>query len=481
MNPTSFIRRHLNWRRFWPNSLAGRVAVIIAGGLLALLAVVFTVDWHDHVRHRTHYYIASMADRVIAVVEELDTGAPAERAALLRLLNTRHFHISLRPDKPVLTSLPWYLPATLEDDVRAQLAQLGSRQWLLGYVGRKSAFDREPDAEPTPGASHSRRHDEGDRRSPALAVAVALQDGQWAVFHISGPRPRPPRGLSFAIWLAVTAIVILAISVWAAHRMTKPLRQFASAADALGLDVRAPPLPEHGSRELRRATRAFNDMQARIRRLVDDRTMMLAAISHDLKTALTRLRLRAEFIEDEEQQAKALADLEEMQAMLDATLSFARDDAAEESMTALDLASMLQSLCTDHADAGHDVAYTGPDRLRLHGRPVALRRVFANLIDNAVRYGGSAEVDAFDDGALVTVTVSDRGPGIAEDRREDVFRPFYRLESSRNRDTGGTGLGLAVARSIVHRHGGVVSLAEREGGGLRVEVVLPRANSPTGS
>lgn len=473
MSAAGFIRRHANWRLLWPNSLAGRVAVIIAGGLLALIVVVLTVDWHERYRHRTAYFIASTTERVMTVVEALEAGSPRERETLLRLLNTRHFRVRMLDERPVPLPLPWYLPSGLEAEVRQQLAQLGDRPWTVGF----SDPHAEDEGRPPPFPAGPSRHfgpDSHERDRHALIIAIGLRDGQWAEFHISGPRPRAPRGLGFTVWLGITVIIILVISVWAAHRMTKPLRQFAGAAEALGLDVRAPPLKEQGSREMRRATRAFNEMQGRIRRLVDDRTMMLAAISHDLKTALTRLRLRAEFIDDDEQQAKALADLDEMQSMLEATLSFARDDAAEEALTTLDLASMLQSLCTDHADSGHDVTYDGPDRLRLRGRPVALRRVFANLIDNAVRYGGSARVGATDDGNLVSITVADRGPGIPQDRREEVFRPFYRLEGSRNRETGGTGLGLAVARSIVHRHGGEIVLQDNGDSGLLVVVSLPR-------
>jgi signal transduction histidine kinase len=272
----------------------------------------------------------------------------------------------------------------------------------------------------------------------------------------------------------VIGVMVALMSVWAAHHVARPLRRFAAAAERLGLDVYGPPLPEHGSRELRQATRAMNRMQARIRRLVDDRTQMLAAISHDLRTALTRLRLRAEYIDDAEQQKKALADLDDMRAMLDATLAFARDDARAEPRSRVDLASLLQSLCDDHADAGHVAHYGGPARAALDARPVALRRAFANLLDNAVRYGGEAEVTLSDRADGLAVEIADRGPGIAPELREKVFEPFFRIEASRSRDTGGSGLGLAVARSIVRGHGGEITLGDRAGGGLVVRVELPR-------
>ena len=445
--------------RLWPNSLAGRVALVLAGGLLALLVAAVGFDWHDRRNERFQFYVSAVVERIVAVVEELEATPEAERARLARLVNSRRFNVHVSETKPALQPLPWHIPDSMRGQVRAYLAQLGDRPVSLGYLGPWN--------------------DDSEHRSPRLLVAVGLKDGNWALFRVSSPHPRPSRGFGFVAALGFVVLVIVLASAWAAHRMTRPLRQFAAAADNLGLDVRSPQLEERGSRELRRATRAFNTMQERIRRLVDDRTMMLAAISHDLKTALTRLRLRAEFIEDEEQQAKALADLDEMQSMLEATLSFARDDAAEEHPTPLNLASMLQSLCADLADAGHEVSYDGPDRLSTRGRPVALRRAFANLIDNAVRYGGGAEVGLAGDADGVTVSIADRGPGIPAERREDVFRPFFRLESSRSRETGGTGLGLAVARSIVHRHGGEIALADREGGGTLVNVSLPHATAST--
>ena len=221
----------------------------------------------------------------------------------------------------------------------------------------------------------------------------------------------------------VALLVVLGL-VWGAHRTTRPLRRFAEAADRLGLDAGGPPLPERGSRELRNATRAFNRMTARIRRLVDDRTLMLAAVSHDLKTMLTRLRLRAEFIEDGEQKEKAAADLDEMQAMLEATLAFARDDAADERPVAVDLAAMLQSLAADLADAGRAASYDGPDRLTLRGRPVALRRVFENLLDNALRYGGEAAVSLRQADGRAEVRIEDRGPGIPAALQGTGVRPL---------------------------------------------------------
>ncbi len=265
------------------------------------------------------------------------------------------------------------------------------------------------------------------------------------------------------------------VSALVVRHLTKPLGIFARAAERLGTDVKAPPMPERGPAEVRDAIRAFNEMQRRIRRFVEDRTQMLAAISHDLGTPITRLRLRAEFVEDAEQQQKMLADLDDMEKMVFSALSFARDEAASEPHAMVDLRSLLQRVCDEMADAGHDVTLDiGDDAVRYGCRPAALRRALTNLIDNAVKYGGQARVSLQDDENAVLIRIDDDGPGIPEELQEEAFRPFRRLEASRSRETGGTGLGLSVARTIVRAHGGDISLTNRGEGGLRIEIRLPR-------
>jgi signal transduction histidine kinase len=266
--------------------------------------------------------------------------------------------------------------------------------------------------------------------------------------------------------------------LWAVARLTRPVRLLAGAAERLGRDVNAPPLPEAGPSEVATAARAFNTMAGRIRRFVADRTQMLAAIGHDLRTPITRLRLRAEFLEDDEQRKKMLADLDEMEAMIAATLAFARDDAAAEPAAPLDLAALCRTVLDEAADAHPDsaerIAFTGPERLTVRARPVALKRALANLVSNAVTYGGGARIAlAPPEGGAVRLSVEDEGPGIPESEIEAVFAPFRRLEGSRNRETGGTGLGLPIARNILRAHGGDVVLRNRSGGGLAALVTLP--------
>jgi signal transduction histidine kinase len=279
--------------------------------------------------------------------------------------------------------------------------------------------------------------------------------------------------LAFVLMTVAAAV----LSFWAVQRLTRPVSLLAEAAERLGRDVNAPPLPETGPDEVIRAAVAFNTMAARIRRFVQDRTFLISAIGHDLRTPITRLKLRAEFIDDDEQRQKFMADLDELDSMVSATLVFGRDTADTEPAVAFDLVALLRTVLDDCADARPDCAdalsFTGPSHLTVTGRILALKRSFANLVGNAVKYGDAARVTlAVADGQAV-VTVEDDGPGLPPDELERIFEPFYRVEDSRNRETGGTGLGLPIARNILRAHGGDVVLGNRAGGGARALVTLP--------
>jgi signal transduction histidine kinase len=429
------------WRE-WATSFAGRIMLIVLLGLAVFGAIPLGTYVYDRTLGATALQAESIAQRVISVVETYEAQSPLRRRDVPRLVSTRYFTVSLRPQPPPLIPPP---PEGLT-------AEVGPRLQLFG--------DRPVRMWPTTGP-------EGN----GILVAVAVTGG-WLIFDA---RPEPNEGDPWVrgwTWAAL-AFAILSVAFLLVRRTAAPVGQFALAADRFGTDVKAPPLPEAGSSEVRRAIRAFNRMQERLRRYVDDRTMMMAAISHDLRTALTRLKLRAEFIDDTEQRAKAVNDLDEMQQMLESTLAFARDEAVQEPRSRVDLAALLQSLCADYADGGKNVRYQGPDRTVFDGRPVALRRAFANLIENAVRYGNEALVTLSIDHGTCTVRVEDCGPGIPLALRERVFAPFYRIEGSRSRETGGMGLGLAVVRSVVRGHGGDITLGDREGGGLVVRIVLP--------
>jgi signal transduction histidine kinase len=277
------------------------------------------------------------------------------------------------------------------------------------------------------------------------------------------------------IWLTTISVIIGLIAFWGVRRAIVPLSVFASAAERLGVDVNAAPLDEGGPSEVKRAAHAFNTMQTRLQRFIQDRTQMLAAISHDLRTPITRLRLRAEFVDDDSQRRKMLNDLDEMEAMISATLVFARDDAANETATEVDAAAIVASLCADQAASGRDVIYSGPDSLGLVARPLAFKRAINNFVDNAVKYGNRAVVIMVPHENDVSIYIDDDGPGIPVSDMERVFAPFIRLERSRSRETGGTGLGLTIARNAVRSMGGDVYLSNRPEGGLRVTISLPIA------
>jgi signal transduction histidine kinase len=318
-------------------------------------------------------------------------------------------------------------------------------------------------------------------RSDRMLISLRLPDGEWLNLTLRVTPPRPWHSETFLFAFLLMTLTAVALVVWATRRLTRPVRELAEAADRLGRDVNSPPLPEAGPREVATAAHAFNTMAERIRRFVSDRTLMLAAISHDLRTPITRMRLRAEFVEDEEIRARMLADLAEMEAMVNASLAFARDDQTAEASVPLDLVALLRTVldeATDAAAARGDtpppVDYAGPDRLTLRARPLALKRAIGNLVQNALLHGGAARVRLEPPaGGVVRVVVSDDGPGIPEESLDAVFQPFRRLEGSRNRETGGTGLGLPIARNILRGHGGDVVLANRPGGGLDAVVTLP--------
>jgi signal transduction histidine kinase len=309
---------------------------------------------------------------------------------------------------------------------------------------------------------------------PFFLITVELGNGRWLTVAPShtGARARLLRSLATVF---AGTVLIGAIAVLTSRGLVSPLGALAAAADRLGRERETTELPRPRIPELAAIHDAFETMQRRLKRFVDERTHMLAAISHDLRTPLARLRLQAEFVADEDQRADMLANVAAMQDMLAETLSFAAGAISSEASEAFDLASMLISLCDEATDAGGAAEYAGPNHATLSGRRTAIRRVFSNLIENAVRYGGLARVALRKAPDELTVTVSDDGPGIPPELFGKAFAPFQRLETSRNRESGGTGLGLSIARDIVLAHGGQISLsnAKRGSNGLIVTATFP--------
>jgi len=316
-----------------------------------------------------------------------------------------------------------------------------------------------------------------DRSKPIVPymLGVQLNDGSWLVFSVMKRTWGIPSADRWVIWLCFLAVSITIVTVFAARQFSRPIERFAAAVRQFGLNPQAPPIAETGPKELQEVVKTFNAMQAQIQKFVAYRTMMLAAISHDLRTPLTRMRLRGEFIEDPEQQARLFRDVDEMQGMVDEALAFFRDDAVSEETTSFDLPHVLLTIANDYADQDIDIRYTGPAHAVYRGRPFALKRAFTNVIDNAAKYAKTPEIELSREETALVVAIRDRGPGIPADALDNVFRPYYRIDKSRNRTTGGVGLGLTVAQAIVQGHGGEIILENRPGGGLEARIVLPVA------
>ncbi|HEY4366200.1 MAG TPA: ATP-binding protein [Steroidobacteraceae bacterium] len=307
-------------------------------------------------------------------------------------------------------------------------------------------------------------------------VTVALPDGDQIVFRAPAPQPGPPLPREIFIQLAVLTAVLAVALYLMTRTITRPLSDLAKAADAVGRGDEHPPLEERGARELRNATRAFNSMQDRLRRYLDSRTRVLAAMSHDLRTPLTRLRLRAETIEDPETRERFAADLDEMNQMVSGALNLFKGLTDTESTTPLMVDDVLQALQSEYRELGENFAIEGQSTRPVLAKPNALKRCLSNLLHNAVKYGTSARV-SIEDGRELVVRIRDEGPGIPPEVLEQVFEPFYRVESSRSRDTGGTGLGLSIARDIAQAHGGSIVLRNLPERGLEAVLTLPHATN----
>ncbi len=341
------------------------------------------------------------------------------------------------------------------------VAQTGPRIVALGG----SADDREA----APRATAIRPSSIG-----RFEVGVRRADGHWLVVLPKSAFGIDPWQQRLLLVLALAAIGVSPLAWWFARRLAAPIGALAAGAERLGRDPSAPPLEIAGSAEVTAAVRAFNEMQERLRQYVDDRTGMIGAIAHDLRTPLTRMRFRIEGA-PEDLRTKLAADIDQMEAMVSETLAFVRDASRPHERVKLEIASLVESIMDEAAETGADSAAEAADRVVVDGDPVALRRLITNLVDNALKFGSAARGRVFAENGMAVVEIEDNGPGIAADQVERAFEPFRRLETSRNRDTGGIGLGLAVVRAIARGHGGDVQLGPAPGGGLRACLRLPLA------
>jgi signal transduction histidine kinase len=471
-------------RRLLPTSMAGWLILLIVLGLGVSQAVTVAIHYDSRREAQLLLENVRIAERVVAVTRAIDLLRLEERPAIAVGVSKSGLIVAWEPGNAVNINKPRNDRAQLIAEVIDQRHE-GLR--LLGieadyfpapwsFVGTENPFgtlfsERVNDV-------RGRMRDVLDQNpgEGVYVISLQLSDRTWVNIAAPDVQTVPAWSTATTALIISTLIVVLALSILGIRRLTAPLNTLTKAAERLGRNVNAPPLPEAGSPDVIQAIHAFNDMQDRIRRFVEDRTRMIAAISHDLRTPITRMRLRAELMGESEQQQKMLADLAEMETMIASTLSFAREDANPEPRQRVDLFELMQAVCADIPQAKLSTE-SPPAPVLIDAQPVALRRGFTNLIDNAVRYGDEARITLGSDDRNIIVTIDDNGPGIPEEQIDRVFRPFYRLDSSRSRDTGGTGLGLAVARTVFRAHGGDVLLSNRNGNGLRATVTLPRTGS----
>ncbi len=475
--------------RLLPRSLFGRLVLILLGGLiLAQLATAYiNLTERDQLLYRAGGM--RLAQQMSDIVKLLDSLPPAERRKVVAVFNAPPLAVSL--DRPRITA-----PAgSSESDLQHSMFSAVLR-FALGEDARVNVVrleDAPPSFRPGPrpvpqdmpmmsmmqGGGGGRGMGRGfSPDGTFFTVQIALHDGTWVTFdsYLSPQAAGVP--LRLALTLLILLGTVIALSLVAVRWVTGPLSSLATAAEKLGEDINRPPLPETGPSEAQRAARAFNTMQRQLSRYIADRTRIFTAMSHDLKTPITRLRLRSELLEDEALRAKFDKDLKEMEAMVTHTLDFMRDASAKEAVQRVDLTALLESLQTDYQDTGSKVEIDGSIGRPYAGRPLALRRCLTNLVDNAIRYGGRATIKVEDPADRLIIRVLDDGPGIAETELEQAFEPFFRGEASRSRETGGTGLGLGIARNIARAHGGDLMLRNRSEGGLEAILTLPRTTAP---
>jgi len=464
----------------WPRSLFGRLVGVLIVGLVAAQGLSAWINWAERDRVLVQAAGLQPAQRIADIVRLLDSLERSERERIVKILDTPPQVVTL--DRP---PMPEQAGAAAGMHVAMFTAIL--RSALDDAHALRVSARNEASAGSTAAAAWERRHEAmmgragpggpGPMFAPgavALVTQVQLRDGAWVTFDTQLPRESAGLPLRLLLTLGVLLAVVLVLSSVAVRWLSRPLKTLAEAAEALGKNIHQAPLPEDGPTEVRQAAQAFNTMQSRLVRYIEDRTQVLAAMSHDLKTPLTRLRLRAELLEDDDARQRFEKDLTEMEAMVKDALAALRGlEGAAESMP-VDMTALLQSVQADNRAMGRQVEIQGHAGAPLAGDPARLRRCVGNLVDNAVLYGGRATVLIEDSPSELTIRIRDDGSGIPEAMLERVFDPFFRLESSRSRDTGGSGLGLSIARNIARAAGGDVSLRNRPEGGLEAAIVLPR-------
>ncbi|MFI5023107.1 MAG: ATP-binding protein [Alphaproteobacteria bacterium] len=456
----------------FPRSLFGQTLLILLAGLVISHLIggwIYTSDREQAVRAVGGL---AMAQRIVNVAHLIEDAPMAWRDRIVAQSNDPTFRVSILTAPPTFTEGAERRPISqaIKDFIVDRLSEGAARQVRVAASGTSTPSAAMLDH---PMAMGMMMHATGSWRG--LQVAIELVPGrEWLSVTTTLPDTGPALSWQFILSMTTMALIVVIVSIWAVRRMTVPLRALARAAERLGKDIKSPPVDVLGTVEMRAAARAFNEMQDRLRRLIENRTRMLAAISHDLRTPLTLLRLRVESVENEDEREKMLATISTMNALIDASLTFARDESAAEPRRAVDLTALVASIVDDMADAGFAVAMEPAAQAIYECQPVSLKRAITNLLDNAVRYGKKAHASLRTMPDAIEITIDDEGPGIPEEELELVSEPFYRLDHARNIETGGIGLGLAITHAIAEAHGGGLTLANRREGGLRAVIKLPR-------
>lgn len=467
-----------------PRSLFSRLVLVLLAGLVIAQLVSFAIHMHERGQVLLEASGMQSARRIADIVRLLEPLGAAERRRMANVLSAPP--MAIRLDQGPLA------PIAQDGSRTARAALFGAflRRSLGGAWPLEVAVAESPPFAPGamrgPPGFHMGREPGGGWMpfhpamqyfsQPALSFVaqVRLHDGTLVTFDSRQPAETESWPYRLLASLAVLLAAVIGVSLIAVRWATRPLNALADAADELGKNIHRSPLAESGPLEVARAARAFNTMQARLARYLRDRTRVLAAMSHDLKTPITRLRLRAELLDDPSLRGKFTGDLVELESMVGATLDFMRGLESEEAEKPIDVNALLESLQADLAETGGRVSIEGGPLKPYPGRPGALKRCLANLLDNAIKYGSSARVGVDDNDERLEIRIRDAGPGIPEPELERVFEPYYRVEGSRNRATGGAGLGLTIARGIAETHGGSLSLHNRAEGGLEARLTLPR-------
>ena len=468
--------------RLAPRSLFSRLVLVQLSVLVVALLLSFAIHMHERGEALAQASGMQSAQRIADIVKLLETLAPAERRRTVQAFSAPPLTISLDQAR-------FNENENTEGSARAALFGAMLRRFLGEGRPAAVALREEQDALPPmprmgPGFMGPGAHAPwmapgaamhfGSQPGFSFVAQVRLNDGALVTFDSRQPSQTASWPYRLLLSLAVLLAAVIAVSLVAVRWATRPLNALADAADELGRNIDRAPMPEKGPLEVTRAARAFNTMQERLAGYIRERTATLAAMSHDLKTPVNRLRLRAELLDDSEVKKKISQDLEEMESMVHATLEFMRGGESAEKAQPVDVKALLESLQADAQVTGGEVAIEATASRPYVGRPQALKRCLRNLLDNALKYGNCATMRVEDAPDRLTIRIRDRGPGIPEPELERVFEPFYRLEGSRSRDTGGTGLGLSIARKIAQLHGGTLNLRNRKEGGLEAVLILPR-------